>query len=227
MSEPYYITTAIAYPNGAPHIGHAYEYIATDAIARFKRLDGFDVRLPHRHRRARPEDGRDRRGRGHSDRRAGPAQLRCVPARCRRSSASRSTASSAPPTPTTSRRPSTIWNAMNAVRRHLSGLLLGLVLGPRRTLLHRGRNRASAPTGPHRHRDRHAGDVDRGADLLLPAVRLRRQAAGPLRRRTPSSSGPTSGATRWSASSPAACATCRSRARRSTGACRSPTTPTT
>ena len=45
MSEPYYITTAIDYPNGAPHIGHAYEYIATDAIARFKRLDGFDVRF--------------------------------------------------------------------------------------------------------------------------------------------------------------------------------------
>src|SRR3954469_7388514 len=45
MSEPYYITTAIAYPNGVPHTGHAYEYIATDAIARFKRLDGFDVRF--------------------------------------------------------------------------------------------------------------------------------------------------------------------------------------
>lgn len=44
MSEPYYITTAIAYPNGDPHVGHAYEYIATDAVARFKRLDGFDVR---------------------------------------------------------------------------------------------------------------------------------------------------------------------------------------
>jgi methionyl-tRNA synthetase len=41
---PFYVTTAIAYPNGAPHVGHAYEYIATDAIARFKRLDGFDVR---------------------------------------------------------------------------------------------------------------------------------------------------------------------------------------
>jgi methionyl-tRNA synthetase len=40
---PYYITTAIAYPNGAPHIGHAYEAIATDAIARFMRLDGHDV----------------------------------------------------------------------------------------------------------------------------------------------------------------------------------------
>jgi methionyl-tRNA synthetase len=42
--RPYYVTTAITYPNGDPHIGHAYEYIATDAIARFKRLDGFDVR---------------------------------------------------------------------------------------------------------------------------------------------------------------------------------------
>ena len=39
----YYITTAISYPNAPPHIGHAYEVIATDAIARFKRLDGYDV----------------------------------------------------------------------------------------------------------------------------------------------------------------------------------------
>jgi methionyl-tRNA synthetase len=39
----YYLTTAIAYPNGPPHIGHAYEAIATDAIARFMRLDDYDV----------------------------------------------------------------------------------------------------------------------------------------------------------------------------------------
>jgi methionyl-tRNA synthetase len=39
----FYITTAIPYGNGAPHIGHAYERIATDAIARFKRLDGCNV----------------------------------------------------------------------------------------------------------------------------------------------------------------------------------------
>ena len=39
----YYLTTAISYPNGAPHIGHAYEAIASDAIARFQRLDGHDV----------------------------------------------------------------------------------------------------------------------------------------------------------------------------------------
>ncbi len=43
MTEKFYITTAIAYPNGKPHIGHAYELIATDAIARFQRLDGKDV----------------------------------------------------------------------------------------------------------------------------------------------------------------------------------------
>ena len=41
----FYLTTAIAYPNGKPHMGHAYEAIATDVIARFKRLDGFDVRF--------------------------------------------------------------------------------------------------------------------------------------------------------------------------------------
>ncbi|MFN3364164.1 MAG: methionine--tRNA ligase [Allorhizobium sp.] len=43
MSDPFYITTAISYPNGKPHIGHAYELIATDAMARFQRLDGRDV----------------------------------------------------------------------------------------------------------------------------------------------------------------------------------------
>src|ERR1700693_2305783 len=39
----YFLTTAIAYPNGPPHTRHAYEAIATDAIARFMRLDGYDV----------------------------------------------------------------------------------------------------------------------------------------------------------------------------------------
>jgi methionyl-tRNA synthetase len=42
-TQKFYITTAISYPNGPPHIGHAYEAIATDAIARFERLDGKDV----------------------------------------------------------------------------------------------------------------------------------------------------------------------------------------
>ena len=42
-SPKFYITTAISYPNGAPHVGHAYEALATDAIARFARLDGHEV----------------------------------------------------------------------------------------------------------------------------------------------------------------------------------------
>jgi methionyl-tRNA synthetase len=43
MGDPFYITTAISYPNGRPHIGHAYEAIAADAIARFQRQAGRGV----------------------------------------------------------------------------------------------------------------------------------------------------------------------------------------
>ena len=43
MTETFFVTTAIAYPNGEPHIGHAYEMIAADAIARWARLEGKDV----------------------------------------------------------------------------------------------------------------------------------------------------------------------------------------
>lgn len=43
MTKHFFITTAIPYSNGAPHIGHAYEAVATDTLARFKRLDGYDV----------------------------------------------------------------------------------------------------------------------------------------------------------------------------------------
>ena len=42
-TSPFYLTTAIVYPNGRPHIGHAYELIASDAIARFFRLEGREV----------------------------------------------------------------------------------------------------------------------------------------------------------------------------------------
>ena len=43
MTEKFYITTPIYYPNGVPHIGHAYTALACDTIARFERLDGKDV----------------------------------------------------------------------------------------------------------------------------------------------------------------------------------------
>ena len=41
--KPYYITTAIAYTSGKPHIGNTYEIILADAIARYKRSQGYDV----------------------------------------------------------------------------------------------------------------------------------------------------------------------------------------
>jgi methionyl-tRNA synthetase len=43
--DPFYISTAISYPNGRPHIGHAYEAIAADAMARFQRMQGRPVRF--------------------------------------------------------------------------------------------------------------------------------------------------------------------------------------
>ena len=45
MPDPFYITTAINYPNGRPHIGHAYEAVAADVIARFQRAMGREVRF--------------------------------------------------------------------------------------------------------------------------------------------------------------------------------------
>ena len=43
MEKTFYITTPIYYVNDVPHIGHAYTTLACDALARFKRLDGFNV----------------------------------------------------------------------------------------------------------------------------------------------------------------------------------------
>jgi methionyl-tRNA synthetase len=45
IKKPYYITTAIAYTSGKPHIGNTYEIVLADAIARFKRKQGYDVRF--------------------------------------------------------------------------------------------------------------------------------------------------------------------------------------
>ena len=43
MNKPFYISTAIAYTSGKPHIGNTYEIVLADAIARYKRLTGYDV----------------------------------------------------------------------------------------------------------------------------------------------------------------------------------------
>ena len=43
MSKKFYITTPIYYPSGNPHIGHCYTTVACDSIARYKRMQGYDV----------------------------------------------------------------------------------------------------------------------------------------------------------------------------------------
>lgn len=42
-AKPYYITTPIYYPSGNPHIGHCYTTVACDSIARYRRMQGYDV----------------------------------------------------------------------------------------------------------------------------------------------------------------------------------------
>ena len=53
---PYYITTAIAYTSGKPHIGNTYEIVLADSIARYRREQGYRRAVPDRYGRARPED---------------------------------------------------------------------------------------------------------------------------------------------------------------------------
>ncbi|MEP5938975.1 MAG: methionine--tRNA ligase [Erythrobacter sp.] len=82
MSDPYYITTAISYPNGKPHIGHAYEAIAGDVIARFQRLQGREVRFQtgtdeHGLKMARKAEEQGRTARDLADEMAGYFQEMC------------------------------------------------------------------------------------------------------------------------------------------------------
>jgi methionyl-tRNA synthetase len=181
MSEPYYITTAIAYPNGDPHIGHAYEYIATDAIARFKRLDGFDVRYL---------TGTDVHG------------LKIA----------ETAATEGIPTAELARRNSDvfqrlqeklnisfdrfirttdedhieasieIWNRMNASGDIYLDTYAGWYSVRDEGFVTEAENQRRPRRCPCSHRDRRPGDVDRGGDLLLPTVGLRREkVAGALR----------------------------------------------
>ena len=154
-AETFYITTAISYPNGAPHIGHAYEIDrhgrdrALQAPRRLRRV------LPDRHRRARPQDPADRRPQAGTTpegprRRDGGA----VPGHGRRGSTAPTTASSAPPTRDHLAADAGALAADGGRRRHLPVEIFRLVLGPRRGLLRRGRtdqaagrHACAAPTG--------------------------------------------------------------------------------
>ena len=177
---PFYITTAISYPNGAPHIGHAYEAIATDAIARFMRLDGYDVyfltgtdehgqkmqqtghaRGADRARAARPQRAAVR-GHGEAarllERRFHPHHRRAPPPLVGGNLAPH-----------------------GEERRHLSRQIRRLVFGARRGLLRRGRNASERAEGARGVENRHAGRVGGGGELFLPPVGLSGQAAEAFR----------------------------------------------
>lgn len=62
----FYMTTAIAYTSGKPHIGNTYEIILADAIARYKRAEGYDVYF---------QTGTDEHGQKDSGKKRGPAGI--------------------------------------------------------------------------------------------------------------------------------------------------------
>jgi len=83
MPDAFYLTTAISYPNGPPHIGHAYEAIAADVIARFQRQMGRDVRFQtgtdeHGLKMARKAEEQGRTARDLADEMSGYFQQMCA-----------------------------------------------------------------------------------------------------------------------------------------------------
>ena len=220
----YYITTAISYPNGVPHIGHAYEAIATDAIARFMRLDGYDVFFL---------TGTDEHGiKMHQTAgKEGLTPRELVERNVPRFQAMVETAQpverrihphhrgASPP------RVDRHLGQDGRERRHLSRQVFRLVLGARRGLLRRERDQAERAGRTGRSAG-HAGRVGRGGELLLQALGLSGQAAEALRA---TGLRVAEGAAQRSrrASSRADCGISRSRAPPSTGASRCAAIPST
>ena len=225
-AEKAYLTTPIFYPNGVPHIGHAYEAIATDAIARFKRLDGKDVFFL---------TGTDEHGlkmqqtAGAGGPHAAGArrpQLGALPRHGGARSAAPTTTSSAPPRRATTRSSQEIWRRMEAN----GDIYLDNYAGwysvrdeayfdeEETTLGDDGVRRGPQGTPVEWiEEESYFFRLSAYQDRLL-ALYESQPGLHPAR---------TSGATRSSASSRAGCRTCRSRAPPSTGASRCPAIPST
>ena len=178
----YYITTAISYPNGVPHIGHAYEAIATDAIARFMRLDGYDVYFltgtdehGQKIQQTAAREGltaRELVERNVPRFQAMVERMNCSNDDFIRTTEDRHHASS-----------KAIWEQDAGQWRHLSRQICRLVFGARRGAISpKTKPRLNEQGAASGDRDRHAGRVGGGGELFLPSVRLSGQAARPLRR---------------------------------------------
>ena len=194
LQMKYYLTTPIYYVNAAPHIGHTYTTIAADTIKRFKRMQGYDRRADHRHRRARPESGARREGRRQIARRVHHRCRRRVPqtvGRIRpavrplhphlRSAASRDRAVAV--------------RALPEERLHLQGHLHRPVLRLRRAVRERGQARRSLSGLRAADGNRHRGE------LFLQAVGVSPSGCWSSTKRIRSSSSRRPGATKCSRSS--------------------------
>src|SRR3989304_3254085 len=145
--SPFYITTAISYPNGPPHIGHAYEAIATDAIARFMRLDGCDVYFltgTDEHGMKIQQTGA-KEGLTPHERRLHPHHRRA-------------------PSPLVGGNLA----AHGGERRHLPRQICRLVFGARRGLLRRERDPSQRAEGAGIVQTGHAGRLGGGGELFVP-----------------------------------------------------------
>ena len=201
MSERFYITTAIPYANGAPHIGHAYERIATDAIQRFMRLDGRDDAVRHRHGRIRPESAADRLARGRfaaGVRRPRRRRIRGDGRGAERARRRHRAHHASPPHP---RRAGDL-GADEGQRRHLSLEICRLVFGARRSLFRRGRTHRRARTGRSSRRAARRSNGSRRR-AISSGFRLTPTGSSPITKPTPNSSRRRNIATRSSRSSSA------------------------
>ena len=204
--HPWHVTNstsplAISYPNGKPHIGHAYEVIATDALARFQRLDGKDVFFL---------TGTDEHGlkmlqtaeqEGITPRELADRNSAELPARWPRRSAAPTTTSSAPPSRATTRPCQAIWKAMAGQWRHLPATATPAGTRSATRPITTRRRPTLGEDGVRYGAAGHAGRMGRGGELFLPPLRLSGPAARALRGATRTSSGRRSAATRSSASS--------------------------
>ena len=180
MSDPFYITTAISYPNGPPHIGHAYEAIAADTIARFQRARGRDVRFQTGTDEHGLKMAQAARARGCRTARLRGQDVASFPRRCATFLTYRTTASSAPPTTiiiAPARRSGRRWRSAATFISAATRVGTRSATRPitRRASWSRARGRQALAA-------RHPGRMDGRGKLVLQAVRLSGQAARTLRR---------------------------------------------
>ena len=206
----FYVTTAIPYANGAPHIGHAYERIATDAIQRFMRLDGRDTLFVTGPRRTRPQGAAGGGARGVTpqafvDRVAAEFEAMGELLNARADDIVRTTE------PRNARASQEIWRRMAANGDVYLVDLFGLVLGAGRGLFRRERaqRRPGRRRSSRRPARRSSGSRRRAG---FSASRPTQTSYSPITKPTPTSSRRRSISTRSSPSSSAACRTSRSAA---------------